>query len=955
MYLLKEMTIEHHYLNFAVNDEAPPCRVWLTIGGTVRKEFEVRLAVDEVDFWAFIDIREYLGESLKIECGNLKDHVAGTIIQSDCIVDREEPYHEKYRPQLHFTPRRGWMGAPKALHCKDGLWQLRYEHNPFGSTRANGITGCATSRDLVHWKESRKNYAFVNAREDHAEERGAAQYLELMVDGSPDFKKWVCLLPNGAYSIGQFSEEDFIGEYAGEAIWSGASAVLCCSAPENRCVQTGLVEGAGSSGIPFAQQLLIPSELSLKTTEAGVRLFASPLKELENLRIWTRDWNHIPLSAEGQKFSFCTDFRLAPGKWPDIRILPAEGANGDISAELFEFITQIDMTEAEEAEIRLGGASIVLKKSEGTIGCMGVTAPLRYDENNIKLHIFLDKSSLELFAQGGQAAMSVVLPALDGTGEVELSCHKGRAFISSFEVFGLRGIWPAAAEAGLIAEASKDDALIYSSGSFKVYGGRVEDAVYGEPPAFVPDRDTIISPTRVLEEFQWRDTPWGDMTRVVDHGNVWHPNHEICKFPDVFTGINTFDAAYRVALDILYRCSGDEFARPGEKGLWSAGYFQGYGEGFGVWVRDTAHVAIRTGNLLDPEGARRSLLYTTMGGFDNAVDGIGMPIVGICDYYLATGDLTLARDTWTNLKSRIVRLEERFDKSRGLIAAEQSTSNDAFPEPECGGFSLATEIYYMEAFRAMARMGRHLGEKPELTGKWVEMGQLLLNNIRTQYWKDTAGYFTSGPAGSESYRCDYWETSGQEMAIWPRYGIASGEQRKKILGKLSQTAMNEFGINVFPYREEPGHFCNAAWVAWTAGIAAAAGKEGQLDLLMQLMAQQVRNCVMNKTFYEVVDYNTGRAWRWPGQLWHAAGFLSYFYLGVLGMEYEEDGLYLAPAVPEPLAGLRLVDFRYRKAVLDISVDGWGTHCAMKMDGAAAGHIPAQLEGRHRIELFMTQE
>ena len=86
-------------------------------------------------------------------------------------------------------------------------------------------------------------------------------------------------------------------------------------------------------------------------------------------------------------------------------------------------------------------------------------------------------------------------------------------------------------------------------------------------------------------------------------------------------------------------------------------------------------------------------------------------------------------------------------------------------------------------------------------------------------------------------------------------------------------------------------------------MSAAAGREGRLDLLTRMIAQQVRNGVMNKTFYEVIDYHTVRAWRWPGQLWHAMAFVSYFFLGILGMEYDECGLTFHPALPESLAGM----------------------------------------------------
>lgn len=956
MYLLKEMKIEHRYLNIAVDNDAPLCLVRLTIGGIVMKEFQVRLAAEENDFWAFVDMKEYQGESLRIECSDNKTKMAGVIIQSGQIAEREELYHEKYRPQLHFTVKRGWMGAPIELRHKEGEWQLLYGHNPFGNEELGKYTGCAVSKDLIHWKESEKNYGFISKEDLKKTKIEDPQYVKLMVDNNPDEQKWVCFSKKGAYSTGHFDSGKYIKESNGDSLWFGnfVSNLIYSENLENRCFQVGLDDGAYCPEMPFGQQLLVPVELKLMTAQEGIKLCALPVQQLQNLRVWARNWTDIEVNDGKQSFSQCLDFRIAPGNWPDIRILPAEGTRNDISSDLFECSIDLDLKEAEMLEIGLCGISVSLNMVEKTIGCADITAPLPCNDGNIKLHIFLDKTTVEIFACNGRVAMAVAIPGHNRTKEVSVDCIKGNARVSSIDIFGLRGIWPDASDACLISGMSKDDPVIYKSESYTIYGGRIEDAVYGEPPAFVPDRNTIISPTRVTEEFVWRKTQWGDMTRVVDRSTVWHPGYPICKFPDIFSGHNTFDAAYRLALDILYRCSGDEFARPGEKGLWSAGQFQGPGEGFGVWVRDTAHVAIRTGNLLDPEGARRSLLYTTMNGFDNGVDGIGMPIVGICDYYLATGDLTLVKDTWCNLKDRIVRLEERFDSSRGLIKAEQSTSNDAFPEPECGGFSLATEIYFMEAFRAMARLGRHLGEEQDLVDKWADMGDLLLSNIRMQYWKETAGFYTSGPVGSESYFCDYWESSGQEMAVWPKYGITDGTQRKKILSKLTEVAMNEFGVNVFPYRKESNHFCNAAWVSWTAGIAAAAGREGNLALLMQLISQQVRNCVMNKTFYEVIDYKTGRAWRWPGQLWHAAGFLSYFYLGVMGLEYDERGLHFRPAVPEPLSGLKIENFRYRKATLDVITHGWGTNSMVKLDGIIADCIPAQLEGRHTVELFMTQ-
>lgn len=47
---------------------------------------------------------------------------------------------QKYRPQYHFSPAKGWIGDPDGLVYKNGLFHLYW-------------WGHATSPDLVHWKE----------------------------------------------------------------------------------------------------------------------------------------------------------------------------------------------------------------------------------------------------------------------------------------------------------------------------------------------------------------------------------------------------------------------------------------------------------------------------------------------------------------------------------------------------------------------------------------------------------------------------------------------------------------------------------------------------------------------------------------------------------------------------------------------------------------------------------
>ncbi|MGW2618321.1 GH32 C-terminal domain-containing protein [Streptomyces sp. NPDC001500] len=62
-------------------------------------------------------------------------------------------YHERYRPQFHFTPAQNWMNDPNGLIWYKGRYHLFFQYNPDGDTWGNMSWGHAVSTDLVHWKQ----------------------------------------------------------------------------------------------------------------------------------------------------------------------------------------------------------------------------------------------------------------------------------------------------------------------------------------------------------------------------------------------------------------------------------------------------------------------------------------------------------------------------------------------------------------------------------------------------------------------------------------------------------------------------------------------------------------------------------------------------------------------------------------------------------------------------------
>ncbi len=151
----RELTIEQRYLHLPVKNGAPQRRMKLIVDGKTVREFDMELADDAPDFFVFSDVSAYKGQTLRIEVDRLPAASRGlqAIVASDALPDAEALYSEKYRPQFHFTSRRGWLNDPNGLVYFQGEYHLFYQHNPYGVQWGNMHWGHAVSSDLIHWRE----------------------------------------------------------------------------------------------------------------------------------------------------------------------------------------------------------------------------------------------------------------------------------------------------------------------------------------------------------------------------------------------------------------------------------------------------------------------------------------------------------------------------------------------------------------------------------------------------------------------------------------------------------------------------------------------------------------------------------------------------------------------------------------------------------------------------------
>lgn len=156
----KTINVTSQYLYLPISNTSPKVTVQLSTAGRVVREFNLEPAFsDPADWWAYYDISQFIGQELvfKIIDGEIPDHASAwlenAIRAGNELPAMEGVYQERYRPQFHFTPRRGWNNDPNGMVYFAGEWHLFFQHNPFGIRWGNMHWGHAVSHDLVHWVE----------------------------------------------------------------------------------------------------------------------------------------------------------------------------------------------------------------------------------------------------------------------------------------------------------------------------------------------------------------------------------------------------------------------------------------------------------------------------------------------------------------------------------------------------------------------------------------------------------------------------------------------------------------------------------------------------------------------------------------------------------------------------------------------------------------------------------
>ncbi len=471
-----------------------------------------------------------------------------------------------------------------------------------------------------------------------------------------------------------------------------------------------------------------------------------------------------------------------------------------------------------------------------------------------------------------------------------------------------------------------------------------------------PDGDGVYQATIHFAAVQRAQTPDPEERR-------WKLSGDLSAYPVLRSPFPLVNALYGLSLEEMGQNIRDD-------GAFMAGAMWP-----GVWTRDLSYSIILSLAMIHPDASRASLEAKVKDGHIIQDTGTGgsWPVssdrlvwaIAAWELYKVTGD----RD-WLSRSFRIIRrsaeedLHAAYDSSTGLFFGEssfldwreQTYPRWMSPADIYASRTLGTNAVHYEAFRILAEMADLLGEPAE---SYRAVAAKVKSAIESRFWLPDRQYYGQYLYGrvhaSLSPRS---EALGEALTVL--FGIPGVTRSAAI---IAHTPATRFGIPcIYPQIPDvPPYHNDAVWPFVEAYWAWASARAGNTRSVEQALASVFRatalfltnkeNLVASTGDYMGTEINSSR------QLWSVAGSLALVHRVIFGMDFRADSLVLTPCVPRAYEGsYTLHNIRYRKALLDLTVQGSGSRVGSAvLDGVKlpAAVIAGSLEGRHSLVVTLT--
>jgi fructan beta-fructosidase len=212
------------------------------------------------------------------------------------------------------------------------------------------------------------------------------ELFELPVDGNLENTKWVMYGASGTYMIGIFDGKKFTPESGKHYYATGTAyaAQTFTDIPQNDGRRIQIAWGrVNHPGMPINGMMLLPVELTLRTTKNGIRMFSYPVNEISKLYTDEGSWQSLTASEASNHL------------------------NQAIDADGLHIRTTIKLSHSTNAGLSLHGRQIVDYDMNFNLINGVFYSPEDMTSMEITADIFIDRTSVEVFIDHGAYACSM--------------------------------------------------------------------------------------------------------------------------------------------------------------------------------------------------------------------------------------------------------------------------------------------------------------------------------------------------------------------------------------------------------------------------------------------------------------------------------------------------------------------------------------------------------------------
>lgn len=282
--------------------------------------------------------------------------------------------------------------------------------------------------------------------------------FELPVDGC---KKWVLIVSmhlggnpttqegsKTQYFIGEFDGTHFINDNSSDTVlWldhgrDNYAGVSWSDLPaeDGRLIYIGWMSNWKYARLTptdgWRSAMTLPRELTLKSGLDGIKLFQNPVRELEKLRKLKHSWNNAVIGANssllsdvsGDTLEIIAEFELNTAKEFGLKVRKSDSEETVIGFDADSRILFVDRTES--------GVTDFFEHFAGRHG-----GPLQIRNNRIQMRLLIDRSSVEVFGNDGELAITEQIFPDPGSKGLELYAKDGEVKLISLHIYSLNAIW----------------------------------------------------------------------------------------------------------------------------------------------------------------------------------------------------------------------------------------------------------------------------------------------------------------------------------------------------------------------------------------------------------------------------------------------------------------------------------------------------------------------------------